>query len=1216
MPPALTSKGLWTVCAPYGRLVDAFIANKLSKGGKRFGFIRFIGVKDANVFVKTLSNIWIGSYHIFITPAINQRSNPITNPKPQTTNPTQSFNNPSIQNAFPILNTNVTKNTIPATKAEQPKPNTKPSHTNPKRIITFNDQDLINVINTDSILLVKLKDIDSMSNMYTICRNEGFSDLNIHHVGGYWIWIQFPSSSACSKFQENESLKKLYSVKRAPSSNFTVDERILWIEISGLPLCAWGSNAYKKIACSFGKFLFFEKEDLSALSSGRVCISSKSQGLISENVQVEINNELFEATVQEIGSWCIKIIDDYIDLSSNDNIKDVDTSSESIDDHSVDDLEYIQTNLNNIVNQVSEQKMDNNEENKQGEEDIHLIVPQQPPKEEANNKESNPECNAESSDLSRPPGFEFMKKNSSPSSKCSTSFSRFKKKDIKGVSLIHELNQIIDVGNSLGYDVRVVERGKEESAFGSKIFALNTIMARGRSGGLISMWDPNFFSKESIWCDDSFIIIKGNWKNRHKRCQNEQERIGFIFNNIEADYFNPFIDATGLVDLPIGGRCFTWMNKIGTKLSKLDRFLISEDVIDLLPNIHITALDRIWSDHNPILLHVDKINFGPSPFKLYNSWLLRDGFDDLIKSEWDSLDSNNSGFSIKSLEELSSIEKKINEGSASPSNTENRLNLLHELKIIDKFASMDLIQKARVKWDIEGDENTKFFHGMDHDYLERLVTHEEIKEAVWDCDSSKAPGPDGFSFAFVKKSNSSFFTLTLKVNNPTLINDFRPISFIGIHYKIIAKILANRLSKVIDKIVSKEQSTFIARHHILDSLGFGLKWRSRIKTCLSSSRASILVNGSPTSEFSINRGLKQGDPLSPFLFILVMEGLHNAFADAVGNGLISGIYINNSSINISHLFSADDVIITTGWNARDLENIIRVLHVFYLASGLKINIHKSNIYGIGVNEDEVYNMASNAGCIAGNIPFNYLGLPIGSNLKSIASWKMIIDCFRSRLSTWKASLLSIGGHLTLIKSVLGSLSIYYLSIFRAPESVLNDLERIQLFTSPNNLWVKVVKAFHGHEGGFDNNGCSFKGTWANIVGSSNFIHSKEPILVFEILLFFRDLLNEIGQLNIVASEDTCVWNLGPNGTFTVNDARNIIDQKTLPSTSWDKIIPLKLFLVPLAMLTLNLPIIFSLNALLLLIYGSSCIDGAKSPFVQALSFENAFKELVILLAVS
>ncbi|GJT51983.1 hypothetical protein Tco_0978140 [Tanacetum coccineum] len=185
-----------------------------------------------------------------------------------------------------------------------------------------------------------------------------------------------------------------------------------------------------------------------------------------------------------------------------------------------------------------------------------------------------------------------------------------------------------------------------------------------------------------------------------------------------------------------------------------------------------------------------------------------------------------------------------------------------------------------------------------------------------------------------------------------------------------------------------------------------------------------------------------------------------------------------------------------------MDNIIRVLHVFYLASGLKINIHKSNIYGIGVNKDEVLSMASNAGCIAGDIPFNYLGLPIGSNMKSIASWKTLVDRFHMRLSSWKANLLSIGGRLTLIKSVLGSLGIYYLSIFRAPESVLQDLERIRakffwggglnigslkafnlallqkwrwrLLSSPNALWVQVIKAYHGQEGGFDTNGCSFK----------------------------------------------------------------------------------------------------------------------------------------------
>ncbi|GJZ19391.1 RNA-directed DNA polymerase, eukaryota, reverse transcriptase zinc-binding domain protein [Tanacetum coccineum] len=265
--------------------------------------------------------------------------------------------------------------------------------------------------------------------------------------------------------------------------------------------------------------------------------------------------------------------------------------------------------------------------------------------------------------------------------------------------------------------------------------------------------------------------------------------------------------------------------------------------------------------------------------------------------------------------------------------------------------------------------------------------------------------------------------------------------------------------------------------------------------------------------------------------------MRNVIKVFLGNGLITGVNIKNSTINVSHLFYGDDVIITTDWNAKDMDNIIRVLHVFYLASGLKINIHKSNIYGIGVNKDEVLSMASNAGCIAGDIPFNYLGLPIGSNMKSIASWKTLVDRFHMRLSSWKANLLSIGGRLTLIKSVLGSLGIYYLSIFRAPESVLQDLERIRanffwggnkdknkmawvkwpiilnsfdkgglnigslkafnlallqkwrwrLLSSPNALWVQVIKAYHGQEGGFDTNGCSFKGIWANIVGTSNFL---------------------------------------------------------------------------------------------------------------------------------
>ncbi|GJU57785.1 RNA-directed DNA polymerase, eukaryota, reverse transcriptase zinc-binding domain protein [Tanacetum coccineum] len=109
---------------------------------------------------------------------------------------------------------------------------------------------------------------------------------------------------------------------------------------------------------------------------------------------------------------------------------------------------------------------------------------------------------------------------------------------------------------------------------------------------------------------------------------------------------------------------------------------------------------------------------------------------------------------------------------------------------------------------------------------------------------------------------------------------------------------------------------------VLHSLNFGSKWRSWIRACLHSSRASILINSIPTSEFSIKRSLRQGDPLSPFLFILIMEGLHCAIYNAVSSGLIRRIKLGSSDITLSDLFYADDMVITTNWNSHDINNII------------------------------------------------------------------------------------------------------------------------------------------------------------------------------------------------------------------------------------------------------------------------------------------------------
>lgn len=221
------------------------------------------------------------------------------------------------------------------------------------------------------------------------------------------------------------------------------------------------------------------------------------------------------------------------------------------------------------------------------------------------------------------------------------------------------------------------------------------------------------------------------------------------------------------------------------------------------------------------------------------------------------------------------------------------------------------------------------------------------------------------------RCNSNFIALIPKIIDANMVKDFRPISLIGSLYKIIAKVLANRLVGVLSDLINEVQSAFVADKQILDGpfilnevlqwcrkkkkhtlifkvdfekaydsvrwdflddvldkFGFGAKWSTWIQSCLKSSRGSILINGSPTEEFQFFRGLKQGDPLSPFLFILVMESLNISFQRVVNAGLFNGINIS-STVNLSHLFYADDAIFIGQWNELNIDTLVASVGMFF-----------------------------------------------------------------------------------------------------------------------------------------------------------------------------------------------------------------------------------------------------------------------------------------------
>ncbi|GJZ24777.1 RNA-directed DNA polymerase, eukaryota, partial [Tanacetum coccineum] len=473
-------------------------------------------------------------------------------------------------------------------------------------------------------------------------------------------------------------------------------------------------------------------------------------------------------------------------------------------------------------------------------------------------------------------------------------------------------------------------------------------------------------------------------------------------------------------------------------------------------------------------------------------------------------------------------------------------------------------------------------------FWERSFSRDEIKRAIWDCGGDRASGPDGFTFkffttfwdlleadvirfvqaffltgSFPQGCNSLFIALIPNVANATLVTDFRPISLIGCQYKIIGKNLANRLGAVIGSFISPEQSAFIKGRNILDGpliLNEVITWYRKHKKQLMIFKVDFekafdslrwdfldlvmakLVNGSPTDEFEISRGLRQGDPLSLFLFILAMEGLHALICKAIDRGIFTGAYIGKDKLRISHLIYADDVIFTSEWSRKNAHNFLCILQCFYLVSGLKINVHKSSIMGICVSDADTSFMANAIGCGESKLPFKFLGVLVGCNMSRCANWDSVIPKISSKLSLWKARLTSVGGRLSLIKSVLSSLPTYFMSIYRVPVSICSKLESMRnkffigseicekkmtwvswnkclasrnsgglgigsihalnagllfkwiwrFMQNSTELWARVIKVIHGNNGGIhvDFLNSPIQGTWSGNLSIINSLKLK------------------------------------------------------------------------------------------------------------------------------
>ena len=236
----------------------------------------------------------------------------------------------------------------------------------------------------------------------------------------------------------------------------------------------------------------------------------------------------------------------------------------------------------------------------------------------------------------------------------------------------------------------------------------------------------------------------------------------------------------------------------------------------------------------------------------------------------------------------------------------------------------------------------------------------------------------------------------------------------------------------------------------IQHMGFGPKWIRWIWWCVSTVRFFGLVNGMPAGFFPSSRGLRQGDPLSPYLFILGMEVLSILLRRAIARGFLSSCSFGgneDSVFNISHLLFANDTMVFCEASEDQMLYLSWVLFWFEASSGLKINLEKSELIPVGrLGNVEV--LAAELGCQIGSLPSMYLGLPLGAGHKTVIVWDSVEEQMRKRLALWKRSYISKGGRITLIKSSLASLPLYQISLVRMPIFVAKRLEKLQR----NFLW--------------------------------------------------------------------------------------------------------------------------------------------------------------------